>query len=118
LLEKLDALARDHGCAAESLRRSRVLEELNQLRSNSRPRRLPAPPRPSPNGASLPAGVALPAPGQISITFTSPEELLGRLLALAQAASQDFTAFAAALEEGPQGAPASSQAPPEGATHG
>jgi len=42
--------------------------------------------------ANLPQGVSI-APGAISITFTSPNEALERLLALAMAIGNDFSQF-------------------------
>ncbi len=115
LLLQLDQLAGPRGYAAEATRKSRVVEELDGLRSARRPRRVPAPPRPSHQKTSLPDGVRLPAPGQMTIAFSSPEDLLGRILALAQAASSNFAAFAATLNCEPLAAPApaSEQEPTE-----
>jgi hypothetical protein len=97
LLSQLDQMATPRAQAAELARHTSVLEELDRLRSAPRVRRLPAPPRPAPHRTSLPTGVRIPAPGQMTIPFTSPEELLGHLLVLAQSAAKDFAAFAAAL---------------------
>ncbi|MHB1796544.1 MAG: hypothetical protein ACYCPO_16465 [Acidobacteriaceae bacterium] len=51
----------------------------------------------------------------MTIAFRSPEDLLGRILGLAQAASSNFAAFASALEDGPGAdpAPASAREPVE-----
>ncbi len=100
LLLQLDRLAGPRGYAAEAIRKSRVVEELDGLRSAERPRRIPAPSRPRHQKTSLPAGATLSAPGQMTIAFSSPEDLLGRILGLAQAASSNFAAFAAALDSG------------------
>ena len=105
LLLQLDQLAGPRGYAAEATRKSRVVEELDLLRSAARPRRVPSPPRRS-VGSSLPDGVRLSAPGQMTIAFSSPEDLLGRVLGLAQAASANFAAFASALDYGPGADPA------------
>ena len=97
LLLQLDNLAGPGGYAAEAIRKSRVIEELDALRTVARPRRVaPAPPPPLP--CALPVGVNIPTPGQMTILFSSPEDLLGRILGLAQSASMNFAAFAGALE--------------------
>ena len=105
LLLQLDRLAGPRGYAAEIRRKSHVVEELDGLRSARRPRRVPAPPRPG-RSTSLPDGVRLSASGRMTIAFRSPEDLLGRILGLAQAASSNFAAFASALEYGPGADPA------------
>jgi hypothetical protein len=46
----------------------------------------------------LPEGVSRVAPGRLAIDFSSPEELLGRLFALAEAATANFEEFARTLE--------------------
>ena len=54
--------------------------------------------------AGWPAGIALPAPGLLTIGFGSGEELLGRVLALAELAASDYPAFQARLatSQGPE----------------
>ena len=99
LLLQLDNLAGPRGYAAEATRKSRVVEELEALRTGPRLRRVAPLPRPT-HRSSLPAGVSLLAPGQMTILFSSPEDLLSRILGLAQAASANFAAFAAALDSG------------------
>jgi len=97
LLAHLDALAEPRGGArAAAQRKASVLETLAALKREGRPRRI-LPPPPTAN-APLPAGVRLAAPGELTIAFASPEDLLGRILGLAQAASTNFAAFAAGLE--------------------
>ena len=100
LLRQLDRMAGLRGYAAEAARKSRVVEELDLRRAGARPRRIAAPPRPA-VPSSLPDGVRLLAPGQMTILFSSPEDLLGRILGLAQAASTHFAAFASALDHRP-----------------
>ncbi len=100
LLARLDQLALPRDVASESRRKARVLEELNGLRNHARPRRVTPPPARA-AGASLPAGVRIAAPGEMTILFSSPEDLLGRILGLAQSAAGDFAAFAAGLEAEP-----------------
>jgi hypothetical protein len=105
LLLKLDQLgprggvapgSREAGVRQARIRKARVVEELDALRARSRPRPV-APPPPRLPGSALPEGAHLEAPDKLRITFVSPEDLLGRILGLAQAAAGDFAAFAAAL---------------------
>ena len=105
LLEKLDELAGKRGYLAQAQRRARVVEALDDLRREARPRRVSAPPARRAN-SSLPEGVCLSAPGELTIYFTSPEDLLGRVMALAQSAAGDYAAFTAGLAEKPDPGPA------------
>jgi hypothetical protein len=103
LLAHLDTLAEPRGlAAAPTQRKASVLEAIQELRAAPRPRAiapvLPAPPPPGAKGTSLPSGVRLTAPGELTLSFASPEQLLGQILALAQAASAHFAGFAASLE--------------------
>jgi hypothetical protein len=100
LLLKLDQMAGPRGYAAQIERKSRVIEALDALRCEARPRRV-SPPPPRRPGAALPAGARISAPGELTISFTSPEDLLGRVMSLAQSAAGDFGAFAAGLTQGP-----------------
>ena len=95
LLLKLDQMAGPRGYLAQIERKSRVVETLDALRSNARPRRGSPPPRRT--SSPLPAGTRISAPGELTISFTSPEDLLGRVMGLAQSAAGDFSGFAAAL---------------------
>jgi len=105
LLAKLDEIStepgKQHGYRAQAQRKARVVEFLNEalddLRNAARPRRISAPPARAP-GSPLPTGVHIASPGVLSIAFTTPEELLGRIMALAQSAAGDYAAFAAGLE--------------------
>lgn len=96
LLLKLDQMATPRGYTAQIERKARVVEALDALRSEARPRRVSPPPPRRPN-SPLPAGVRISAPGELTISFTSPEELLGRVMGLAQSAAGDFAAFEAGL---------------------
>ena len=103
LLAHLDTLAEPRGlAAAPTQRKASVLEAIQELRAAPRPRAiapvLPAPPPPGAKGTSLPSGVQLTAPGELTLAFASPEQLLGQILALAQAASAHFAGFAQSLE--------------------
>jgi len=100
LLLKLDNLAGKRGYQAQATRKARVVEALDEIRSQARPRRIAAPPA-RPSGSALPEGARITAPGELTITFSSPEDLLGRVLGLAQSASGNFAAFAAGLSHDP-----------------
>jgi hypothetical protein len=101
LLLNLDGLAGERGSKTEATRKARVVEALDALRSHARPKRIEPPPVPRP-GSALPEGARISAPGELTISFSTPEDLLGRVLGLAQSAAGDFAAFAAGLssEEG------------------
>jgi hypothetical protein len=96
LLAKLDQLGAERATGGEQLRRARLVESLDQIRSRARPRPIEAPPA-RPAGAALPEGARISAPGQLTLAFSSPEQLLGLVLGLAQSAAGDFAAFAAGL---------------------
>jgi hypothetical protein len=96
LLTKLDALAGLRGYLAQAQRKARVVDTLDALRDMGRPRPIAMPP-PRSAGASLPDGARLTAPGELTIAFANPEELLGCLMALAQSAAGDYAGFAAGL---------------------
>lgn len=98
LLTKLDELGGERATGAQALRKARVVEALDELRSQARPRRISAPP-PRRLGSALPEGARISAPGELTLLFSTPEDLLGRLMGLAQSAAGDFAAFAAALEQ-------------------
>jgi len=48
--------------------------------------------------SDLPAGIHL-QPGHLTVSFSQPEELLGKLFELAKAAQNDYEAFCAAAEK-------------------
>lgn len=96
LLARLGAISGVEEYAAQIQRKSRVLEALDGLRGEARLRRIAVPPERQPN-SSLPKGVRITAPGEMTIYFISPEDLLGRVMGLAQSAAGDFAGFAAGL---------------------
>ena len=96
LLARLDGLAGPDGYQGQVTRRARVLEALDEVRGQARPRRVSAPP-PRRQDAALPEGARLTGPGELTISCTSAEDLLGRVMGLAQAASENFAAFEAGL---------------------
>lgn len=93
LLRALEAVQAGEAFERESRRRARLSDELDSVRRTLRSRqvKLPVPEEPSPT--SLPAGIRLPRPGVLEVEFASAEELLGRLFALVQIASEDFMAL-------------------------
>jgi hypothetical protein len=97
LLSRLDRLSGARESAAASSRQARVVEALDQLRHKARPRRIDLPPPPV-AGRALPDGARVSARGELTLSFASPEQLLGLVLSLAQSAAGDFAAFAASLE--------------------
>ena len=94
LLASLDALLAKRPIQGEILRKRRLRESLRALELEARPRTAPVTP------ASLPwsEGVSFPAPGCLEIRFSTGEELLGRVLALAEEAARDFDGFMIRLE--------------------
>jgi len=105
LLRKLDEVGGERAIRGQALRKARVVEALDELRSQARPRIISAPPPRRP-GSPLPEGVRVSAPGKLTLLFSTPEDLLGRLMGLAQSAAGDFAAFAAGLEMDGQAEPA------------
>jgi hypothetical protein len=99
---------------AQIERKVRVVEALDALRCEARPRRV-SPPPPHRSSSPLPAGARISAPGELTISFTSPEDLLGRVMGLAQSAVGDFAAFEAELNQAPtqESAQEPAQAPKE-----
>jgi hypothetical protein len=97
LITKLDELGAEHGTRGLAQRKTRVVEALDELRSQARPRKISSPPARRP-GSALPEGARITVPGELTLLFSTPEDLLGRLMGLAQSAAGDFAAFAAALE--------------------
>jgi hypothetical protein len=85
-----------------------VVETLDALRSEARPLRVSPPPLAAPAPLFRPAPASRPRE-ELTISFTSREDLLGRVMRLAQSAAGDLAAFAAGLtqetERGPAQAP-------------
>lgn len=108
LLAMLDEASGMQECTVQIQRKTRVVEALDALRGEARPRRIATPPALRPD-SPLPEGVRISAPGELTIFFNSPEDLLGRMMGLAQSATGDFAAFSAGLVlKAPQTAPNSS----------
>ena len=96
LIAHLKRLAAGEEAHYEKRRRQRLAKVLDGLRKSAmaQPKVLVEAPMTMLNQefAHLPAGVSV-SPGAISITFSSPNEALQRLLALAMAIGNDFTQF-------------------------
>jgi len=97
LLARLDGLSGARESTAASSRQARVVEALDEMRRTARPRRIDPPPPPV-AGRALPDGARVSARGELTLSFASPEQLLGLVLSLAQSAAGDFAAFTASLE--------------------
>ena len=100
LLAGLEKMGAHRGVAtAETKRKSRLIEALEAVQRKPRPRRIvPPPPPPRPSSSSLPPGFAITAPGELRLQFSTPEELLGRIQSLLEAAVKDFASFELSLE--------------------
>jgi hypothetical protein len=100
LLAGLERMGAHRGVAtAETTRKSRLIEALEAIQRRPRPRRIvPPPPPPRPASTSLPPGFTVSAPGELKLEFSTPEELLGRIQSLLEAAVKDFASFELNLE--------------------
>ncbi len=103
LIEELRRCAAGEEFQAESRRRERLQDSVDELRRNviaSRVR-IPIPPAvPVRPGTGLSDGVVL-EPGHLHISFLGTEDLLSKLYALSQAAASDFVRFQALTDEAP-----------------
>jgi hypothetical protein len=99
LKERLDALLEKRPVSTEIARKERLADSLRAFEREGRPRSTPiAPPQPGATEVDgWPEGMALAGPGEFRIAFRTPEELLGRILALTEAAAEDYDAFVARL---------------------
>src|SRR5271165_7178865 len=75
LLAKLDEVGGERATRGQTLRKARVVEALDELRGQSRPRRTASPPPRRP-GSALPEGARISAPGELTLLFSTPEDLL------------------------------------------
>jgi len=103
LLSQLSELVRSRPVRREQHRKRQVLDVLSELQQEATARTTHVP-RPEPGlsdqSSALPEGILLARPGEISIAFRSPEELLSRVLALSEAAARDYPKFARMLSGG------------------
>ena len=98
LLAYLDGLLARRPVQGEIERRRQLRASLTALEREAAARTTPVLPAPPSPALALPEGVALLAPGRLEIRFASAEELLGRVLALAERAAGDFPSFKTCLE--------------------
>jgi hypothetical protein len=97
LTKQLAALAEGREFFHESRRRQRLSQELQSLAFLSKARRVVVPVTTTlyeTTRASLPAGVDVDT-GCLTVRFSSREELVGKLLAVAQALANDYESFKA-----------------------
>jgi hypothetical protein len=100
LLLKLDEIAGPRGVPSAAVeRKARVVEAIDALRREARPRRVSPPPAPQPRaGSPFPNEVSILAPGKMLIDYTSADSVLTSMLGVIQTATNNFAAFEAALE--------------------
>jgi hypothetical protein len=97
LLAMLDDLLLTRPVQGEIARKRELREKLAALEREAQPRTTTISSVPLDPAHAWPAGVTLDAPGALTIRFTSPEELLGAVLALAEDAAGNYESFAARL---------------------
>jgi hypothetical protein len=99
-LTRLEAIAAGEEFHYEERRRVRVHEKLSEARRIVKAQRVKIVPPPvllpAASGPKLPEGVSL-TPGEIRITFATPEELLSRLFGLSQTIANDYEEFITSL---------------------
>ncbi len=99
LIAKFETMRQGEKVQTEVVRLERVHEELRRARSGRLTLPSAAPART--DFANLTPGIRL-APGRLEITFTSGEELLGRLFELLQAVNEDVDQFLAISQPPPR----------------
>ena len=99
LLSMLDDLLATRPVQGEIARKRELREKLAALERAAQPRTTPITPPPVHPAQAWPAGITLNAPGALTIRFTSAEELLGAVLALAEDAAGNYESFAARLSQ-------------------
>ncbi|MBK9169089.1 MAG: hypothetical protein IPM24_16685 [Bryobacterales bacterium] len=92
LIRQLRRAAESEDAEREGRRREQLSERLEAVRRQTVARRVVIQPPAPPAGDGLPPGIHLGA-GQLHIEYSSCEQLLERLLGLAQAIGQDFESF-------------------------
>jgi hypothetical protein len=101
LLAMLDDLLATRPVQGEIARKRELREKLAALEREAQPRTTSITLSPINPREPWPAGVTLDAPGALTIRFSSPEELLGAVLALAEDAAGNYESFAARLAQEP-----------------
>ena len=98
LLDRLDTLLAKRPIQGEILRKRRLRETLVALECEAQSRSTPVTVPSADPSLPWPEGVSIPAPGCLNIRFSTGEELLGRVLALAEEAARDVDGFITRLE--------------------
>jgi AraC-like DNA-binding protein len=102
LLGKLKQVRKNEAVTFELERRQRLEQKLSEARREIRARRVVIAPAATleapPTLRELPGEIQL-SPGELRVRFTSPTELLQRLLLLAEAISEDWVNFEAQASE-------------------
>ena len=94
VIELLDRLLAGKPVPAEAARKERLADALASLAQEAIPRTTAIAQVSAPRlGEGWPEGVAVSAPGALQIDFSTPEELLGRILALTEQAAGDYAGF-------------------------
>ncbi len=101
LLAMLDDLLATRPVRGEIARKRELREKLAALEREAQPRTTTITSVPPDPANAWPAGVTLDAPGALTLRFSSPEELLGAVLALAEDAAGNYEAFLARLGQRP-----------------
>ncbi len=92
LIAHLESFRAGEPVQQERRRLSRVAEEIERLRHRVQAKNIAVPIEQGGEFGLLPEGLRL-APGRLEITFSTGEDLLGKLLALAQAVAADPEQF-------------------------
>ena len=109
LLDWLDSLAGKKSVVLEITRRQKLDRSLDAhlqilAREAESRRRAVVLPEPANDEKGWPAGVSLPAPGELRIRYERAEDLVGRILLLTELAAEDPGRFAARVEKHGAGA--------------
>lgn len=97
LKARLDELAGKRPVSLEIARKQRLTDALRVFEREALPRTVVLDPPPPTPVSQWPEGISLSAPGEFRIAFRTPEDLLGRILALTEAAAADYEGFVARL---------------------
>ncbi len=101
LLAMLDELLATRTVQGEIARKRELREKFAALEREAQPRTTTISSAPLDPAHAWPADVTLDAPGALTIRFSSPEELLGVVLALAGDAAGNYERFADCLTQDP-----------------
>lgn len=103
LLQRFENTAAGDRFQWETTRRAKLVDDLDRIRRDLAATRVPIPAAADVrdrSGGELPDGIEL-RPGELRIQFDGAEDLAAKLFELSQAMSNDWHAFAQALEDPP-----------------